>query len=461
MADAKKEKKPKSKKRNFVSTRNACKLCTPLGACVAFMGVEGAVPFLHGSQGCATYIRRYMISHFKEPVDIASSSFSEDSAVFGGGDNLKAGLENVRIGYKPELIGLATTCLSETIGDDVKMFVREYKEENLTTELPRIVHVSTPSYTGTHYDGFHDTVKALVEQLSGGCGKHTKLNIFPGFVSPADIRHIKEICTDFGIEHTVLPDYSERLDGGGWKEYHRISTGGTPLKALEESGGAPGTVEMGRVLGTTGSAGKYLQAAYNVPLFSTGIPIGIEETDCFMQILKRISGGQVPAKYKKERSRLVDAYADGHKYVFGKRAVIFGEEDLVVALAAFLSEIGIVPVLCASGGKSGWFEKKIAEVFPDYLEKGVVVKEGMDFADIDEAAVKIKPDLLIGNSKGYKMARSRGIPLVRSGFPIHDRFGGQRLLQVGYRGTQMLFDRIVNTIIEQRQEESPVGYTYI
>ena len=70
-------------------TRNACKLCTPLGACLAFAGIEGARPILHGSQGCATYIRRYMISHFKEPIDIASSSFGETSAIFGGSENLR------------------------------------------------------------------------------------------------------------------------------------------------------------------------------------------------------------------------------------------------------------------------------------------------------------------------------------------------------------------------------------
>ena len=36
-------------KPNYVSTTNACKLCTPLGASMAFRGVEGAIPFLHGS----------------------------------------------------------------------------------------------------------------------------------------------------------------------------------------------------------------------------------------------------------------------------------------------------------------------------------------------------------------------------------------------------------------------------
>ncbi len=75
----------------YVSTTNACKLCKPLGACLAFRGMEGAVPFLHGSQGCATYMRRYIISHFREPMDIASSSLGEKQAVYGGGRQPQAG----------------------------------------------------------------------------------------------------------------------------------------------------------------------------------------------------------------------------------------------------------------------------------------------------------------------------------------------------------------------------------
>ena len=114
----------------YVSTTNACKLCTPLGACLAFRGVAGTVPFLHGSQGCATYMRRYIISHFREPMDIASSSLGEKHAIYGGGPNLKQGLQNVMSKYGPQLIGVATTCLTETIGDDVPMFVKEFWQEH-------------------------------------------------------------------------------------------------------------------------------------------------------------------------------------------------------------------------------------------------------------------------------------------------------------------------------------------
>ena len=77
----------------YVSTRNACKLCAPLGASIVFRGIEGCVPLIHGSQGCATYIRRYLISHFREPMDVASTSFDESATIFGGQSNLAAAIK--------------------------------------------------------------------------------------------------------------------------------------------------------------------------------------------------------------------------------------------------------------------------------------------------------------------------------------------------------------------------------
>lgn len=138
----------------YASTRNACKLCTPLGACVAFKGVKGCVPLIHGSQGCATYIRRYMISHYREPVDIASSSFSEEAAVFGGNKLFNTGITNIRKTYQPECIAITSTCLSETIGEDVPKLIKEYQAVHGDENLPAFVYASTPSYKGTHLDGF-------------------------------------------------------------------------------------------------------------------------------------------------------------------------------------------------------------------------------------------------------------------------------------------------------------------
>ncbi len=45
-------------KPNWVSTRNPCKACAPMGASLVMRGSEGGVPFLPSAQGCATYMRR-------------------------------------------------------------------------------------------------------------------------------------------------------------------------------------------------------------------------------------------------------------------------------------------------------------------------------------------------------------------------------------------------------------------
>ena len=444
------------------ATQNACKLCNPLGACLAFKGIEKCVPFLHGSQGCATYIRRYLISHFKEPVDIASSNFNEDTAVFGGSHNLKLGLQNVTQQYKPDIIGIATTCLSETIGDDVDMILREYAGASGADELaPLMIHASTPSYQGSHIDGFHEAMRATVEKIAEGGPKQNLLNLFPNMVSPADLRHMKEIMKDFNIPYVMLPDYSETLDGGPWGEYHRIPKGGTPLDAIGKTGKAAGSIEFTSTLAVEKSPAGYLEGKFGVPRYRLCLPVGIKQSDGFFTLLEKLSEISMPEKYADERRRLIDAYADGHKYVFGKKAIVYGEEDLVIAMTVFLREIGIIPVLCASGGKSGFLKKRLAELVPDLDELGVKVRDGVDFVDIEDEAKILKPDLLIGNSKGFTLSRKNHIPMIRIGFPIHDRFGGQRRHHLGYRGTQELFDRIVNTIIEHRQNSSPIGYTYM
>lgn len=447
----------------YVSTTNACKLCKPLGASLAFRGVEGAVSFLHGSQGCATYMRRYIISHFNEPIDIASSSLGEKNAVYGGGPNLKLGLANVTEKYNPALIGIATTCLTETIGDDVKMILHEYAREFTAgrEDAPLLVRVSTPSYSGTHMEGFHAAVRAMVEQLVQPAEKHGGINILPGFVSPADLRLLKEIIADFGLAATVLPDISDTLDGPALREYPLIPAGGTRISDIRAMSGAAATIEFGPTLPDQLSGGKFLEEKYGVPNYRLGLPVGIRETDRFFALLEEISGKPMPAKYASARGRLVDSLVDGHKYVFGKRAIVYGEEDLVIGLTSLLAEIGVCPVLCASGGKSGSFVTAVNKAVAEFDLPVPQVHEGMDFHEIGELAKELAPDFFLGHSKGYPLARGLDIPLIRVGFPIHDRVGGQRILHVGYQGAQQLFDLIANGMITVKQDSSEVGYSYM
>lgn len=460
-------------RKNFVATRNACKVCSPLGGSIAYKGIKGCVPVIHGGQGCATYIRRYLISHYKEPVDIASSNFSEESTIFGGEGNLNLAIQNVIAQYKPKVVGVCSTCLSETIGDDIGQALRNYKAANADDpSIPEFVYSSTPSYQGSHMDGFHETVAAITKAFATHVEPNDKVNIFPGFLSTEDLRILKRILADFEIDYIMVPDYSETLDNPVWDTYHRIPDGGTSVEELKLTGGAKASIEFGSILNkgnlvgrinsnsqtTTGA--EHLEKKFGVKKFTINIPVGITQTDELFELLSDISGNPVPERYTMERGRLIDAYADGHKYVFGKKAVVYGEENFVIAMSAFLDEIGVEIILAASGGNSGILKKEIEKSSPVHGKTTLVLND-LDYEKINELCIDMKPDLLVGNSKGYYIARELEIPLVRVGFPIHDRMGGSRLKHITYTGTQELFDKIGNAMMEYKQEHSEVGYKYI
>ena len=108
-------------------TINPSKTCQPVGAMYAALGVHGCMPHSHGSQGCCSYHRTVLSRHFKEPAIATTSAFSEGACVFGGGSNIKTAVKNIFDIYNPEIIAVHTTCLSETIGDDLKSLHHRYE----------------------------------------------------------------------------------------------------------------------------------------------------------------------------------------------------------------------------------------------------------------------------------------------------------------------------------------------
>ena len=318
-------------------------------------------------------------------------------------------------------------------------------------EMPALIHASTPSYAATHMEGFYAAVKATVAQMAQPTARHRGINILPGMISPADIRHLHDIAGSFGLEATLLPDYSRPLDAPVSAGYEILPDGGTPLAAIKKMGGAAASLTMGWTPDSR-AAGEDLATRCGVPLTAIGLPMGLRHSDAMFDAFSDISGKAVPQRYEMERGRLLDAMVDGHKYVSGAKAVIYGEQDLVIGMAAFLAEIGVQPVLCASGARTPGFREKIEKVTDGLVREPVMAEPGVDFYRIAEIGRELKPDLMVGNSKGYRISRELDAPLVRVGFPIHDRFGGQRLNHLGYRGAQELYDRIGQRIDYQEAE---------
>ncbi|MDA8236071.1 MAG: nitrogenase [Clostridia bacterium] len=427
---------------------NPCNMCMPMGGILPFKGLEQSMVIIHGSQGCATYMRRHIAEHFNEPVDVGSSSLNEKGTIYGGENNLKQGIDNIIRIYNPRVIGILTTCLAETIGEDIDRIAADYLEERGLKNLP-IITVPTPGYGDSHSEGYWLTVKKIVVGVARKTAKHGKINVITPNISPADVREIKRILDLMKIKYTLLPDFSDTLDRPFAKPYKKIPDGGTKLADIARMPGAAATIQFGLTVEDGMSPGKYLETEFGVPLYNLPIPIGLENTDFFIKTLREITGKAMPKVLEQERGRLLDCMIDSHKYNFEGRSVVFGDPELVYAMAKTCIENGTFPVVVATGSKTGKLAELLAPQLCDTLNKFYILDES-DFTQIRETGIEMKANIAIGHSDGRYLTEKAGIPLVRMGFPIHDRMGGQRLLSVGYTGSAMFIDRITNTLLENK-----------
>ncbi len=438
--------------RNFVNLNvNPCKMCMPMGASLAFEGLEESMVMIHGSQGCSTYIRRHIATHFNEPIDIASSSLSEQGTVYGGASNLIQGLKNVALIYNPKVIGVLTTCLAETIGEDIRHII---KESGIAQELEGIdiIPVPTPGYAASEYNGYFVALRKIVEfyaKVPEKIGQH--INVIVTDLTPADLREIKRILGQFGVEYTLFPDISETLDAPYKKGFDKKNTGGTTKAELEKMSEARATIEMGQMTPLNLSPGQYLKEVFDVPLYRCPLPIGLEGTDLFIDALCKITQQEVPEDLSKARGRMLDAMIDSHKLNREGRVVIYGNPELIFAVSHLCIENGLEPVVIATGADPSAIKEQLEPLLKKYFYDPVLLEDS-DFETIQKVAVEQKANLLIGNSDGKFIKEKEKIPLVRIGFPIHDHVGGSRLLNVGYEGSLRFLDLITNTLLDQKHE---------
>ncbi|MDR3134849.1 MAG: radical SAM protein, partial [Deltaproteobacteria bacterium] len=435
-------------------TENPCKMCFPLGVVTAFYGVAKAMSILHGSQGCSTYIRRHMATHYNEPIDIASSSLSEEGTVFGGEKNLLKGLSNLIKLYDPELIGVSTTCLAETIGEDLQGTLAKFRD-GVPGLKAKLIPINAPGYGGTHYEGYWRGLRSILSSLGLDYTPHGGLNVIVGPASPADVRYLKDLLGLTGLRHTLFPDISDNLDGAFNPVYSRLPQKGVPVSKIAKMAGASITIELSALAPPEESPGLYLEKNYGVRLLRLAPPVGLVATDAFLSALSGL-GAKFPDRVFEERGRLMDAMADSHKHSALGRAAIFGDPDFVLSMSRLCAENGLLTMLATTGSKSPAFKAAIKGAL--LASSGAVAApeplalDSADFSLIESESRRLGVNLLIGSSEGRRLAQKERLPLVRCAFPVHDHVGGQRVRTMGYQGATITLDRLVNKLISQEEE---------
>lgn len=427
-------------------------MCQPMGAVQALLGVNDTMPLIHGSQGCGTYMRFQLTRHFREPIEVASTSMSEKTVIYGGEFNLMKALKNVTEKQSPSIIAVTSSCLTETIGEDMEGIIEKFKEANLDQDLPIIIPISTPSYVESHVEGYNRTIKALVEHLAVKSVGNEKINIITGNISPADVREVKNILSDLNCENIILTDTSKNLDAPLSESALDLYKDGTTIEEIEDTANSLGTIALSKHMD---SAAIYLEKQFGVKSISGPLPLGIENTDKFIGSVCKLGELEVPETIKRDRGRLIDAMVDAHSYNYHRKVAIFGDPDFVSGMTRFTCEMGMIPSVVCTGTKSKRFIEDI-QIISDEKKVSPVILAGGDLYDMHREIKEVGADILVGNSYGASMAKEEDIPLFRVGFPIFDRLGAQRIFTLGYKGGINFVDQLTNTMLDYYYDEA--GY---
>ncbi|MBF0168036.1 MAG: nitrogenase iron-molybdenum cofactor biosynthesis protein NifN [Alphaproteobacteria bacterium] len=436
----------------IVNARKSCatnplKMSAPLGGAMAFMGLDGCLPLLHGSQGCTAFGLVLLVRHFREGIPFQTTAMNEVTTIMGGLDNLEQAILNIASRTKPRIVGICSTGLVETRGEDIPGDMRLIRQRNPELSDTALVFASTPDYVGGMEEGWAAAVTAMVETLAEprrarSRRERGRINLLAGcHLTPGDIEELRETIEAFGLSATVLPDLSGSLDGHVPEQYISTTFGGTKVEDIAGMGNAGLTIAVGgHMLG----AAQALHAKTGVPYVGFDRLTGLGPCDHLVETLADYSGRPVPEKLRRQRSQLVDAMLDGHFFFGAKQVALAGEPDLMLALGTWLTEMGAeLKALVATTAQPR------LELLP-----GAEVLVG-DLDDLEAMAGGC--DLLITHSHGRGMAERLGLPFYRAGFPQFDRLGAQSQRLVGYRGTRDLIFAVGNLLMEHGHDHVPVA----
>jgi nitrogenase molybdenum-iron protein NifN len=436
------------RKRHALTT-NPLKCSAPLGAALAYLGMADSVPLFHGSQGCTSFALVAMVRHFKEAIPLQTTAMDEVQTILGGAGNLEEALVNLKTRMKPRFIGIASTALVETRGEDIAGELRTILARRKELQGTAIVYASTPDYHGALEDGWAKAVTAIIEALvpeRRGTPLTAQVNILPGVhQTAADIEELCDIVRAFALVPIVLPDISRSLDGTVPDSYRPGSFGGATPEQAAWLGEAMHSIAIG----------EHMRGPAEALTRRTGVPhsvfptlTGLAPTDALVRTLMQISGQAAPAALRRQRSQLEDAMLDGHFHFGGRRIAIAADPDLLCGLAGFFAGMGADVVTAIASTDHA---PHLAEVPAPHVLVG-------DLQDLEDSAAAAGAELLVTHSHGRQAAERLGVPLLRVGFPIFDRLGTAHRRTLGYRGTRDLIFEVANIALTGLHAHRPEDF---
>lgn len=415
---------------------NPIKLSQPMGALLCFLGIKNCMPLMHGAQGCASFSKVFFTRHFSDPIAVQTTAVNDITAVIDGGDySISEAIKNITKKVQPDLVGLFTTGMTETKGDDIKGASFLLRDKQLIT------YVHTPDFEGGLESGFAKSIEAIIEQLiepSTSIDPQKALLIPNVNLTPIEVEKIKEQISLFGYETYALPDLSESLDGHLGLKQGALSSGGISVDEIKELGSSAVVISIGASVKKAGE--MFLEKNDIAKHIHFNTVSGLLEADKFYKELMELKKITKPApSIVRWRKRLQDALLDTHFAIGGIKVVIALEPDEALSVATIIIEAGADVKTIVIPTKT--------DILDDLDCENIIVG---DFEDVENSLAEA--DLLITNFHGERIAHQHKKALILRGFPNYEVVGNQMINDTLYEGSCYLLFECANTINSHKHE---------
>jgi nitrogenase molybdenum-iron protein beta chain len=413
--------------------------CTLHGALQTVTQIEGVIPIVHSTSGCAIqhfYAARAGggASPYLSGSEIPASNIYEKQVIFGGASRLREQMKNTTKVFEGKLYLVLAGCESEMVGDDVSSMTAELAEQGVP-----VIYYESAGFKGNTCDGYEGVIDAMFTQLpqiikvSASTDERliNILGVIPGqdLCWQGNLLEIQRIFASIDIRVNTFFGYGQRLEN--WKQAYQAK-----LTVVVSSWGL--------------KAAQKLQACYDIPYIEVlGAFLGETETTAFIQKIAALLSAdtsKIELYLTEERQRFVHALRQIQEYYFTyrfqKKFAIIGDEGIILRYGTFLmNTLGMeLKTAVVTDARETDDDLKPSE---DLIKLGASnLCFSKDTKEIAKLLLHTKPELLFGSAFELCLNIPQMVVSYPSNAPVI-----LRRCDIGYTGALCVMEDVSNLII--------------
>ncbi|MGD2148875.1 MAG: nitrogenase component 1 [Anaerolineae bacterium] len=417
------------------------KTCVLHSTIMAIAGIQNAIPLIHGPIHCTYHYKVFTEMFLGSKIRLVCSGLTESDVIFGAVDKLRLAIQETYKRYRPELIGVITTCAADLMGEDVDGVISEVANGLVSCD---VVHVPSGGFRGGKAGpnqgyGYHLAYDALVGLMEASDYRiENSVNILGHIHPPGKGQDINEIIRPLrrmGVRINCVMTAGSRL---------------CDIKRVPEA-----QLNVVRCENNARRTAELLEARFGMPWVSAKMaPVGTGAMSDWLMATGKALGMEARARgvVAEERRSAQKALEPVRAAVEGKRGAVFLSPGKSLAVSRFLYEdLGVRPVAIYMLHYNEWVIDTIKEMVSewDFVPEILIEPE---YSQVIATLEDLEVEIALGGTIEKQICKSMGIPYVHEMVyqePHH-----------GYQGAVKLGQEILDSVTAALWAEARVDLTH-